>query len=54
VKGVWWYCEGLEDPAKICFIHEMVKEHKLDFIVLREARKANFAIPFIKHLSWGG
>jgi hypothetical protein len=53
MKGIWWNCEGLADPAKICFIHETVRDHKLDFIVLLETWRANFATPFLKHLSGG-
>jgi hypothetical protein len=31
----------------------MVREHKLDFIVLLETGRTNFATPFLKHLSGG-
>ena len=53
MKGWFWNSDGLKDPAKHCIIHEAVKEHKLDFLVLSETGRDNFAGPFLKHLSAG-
>jgi hypothetical protein len=53
MKGIWWNCEGLADLQIICLIHEMAREHKLDFIVLLYTGRANFATPFLKHLLGG-
>ena len=51
MRGMWWNSDGLGDAAKILFIHETVRDNKLDFIVLLETGRSNFSAPFLKHLS---
>ena len=53
MRGMWWNSDGLGDAAKILFIHETVREQRLDFIVLLETGRSNFAAPFLKHLAGG-
>ena len=45
--------EGLRDPAKHFFIQEIIREQRLDFLALSETGRANFATPFLSHLSAG-
>jgi hypothetical protein len=49
MKGIWWNIEGLGDPAKKVFIHETMREQKLDFIILLDTGRSNFSIPLIRH-----
>jgi hypothetical protein len=53
MKGMWWNSDGFADTAKHCFIHETIREHKLDFVVFMETGRANFSAPFLRRLSGG-
>jgi hypothetical protein len=53
MKGFIWNSDGLGDTAKHCTIHEAVREHKLDFVVISETGRDNFTTPFLKHLAGG-
>jgi hypothetical protein len=50
---MWWNCEGLGDTVKRFLIHEMVKKHRLDFVIVSETGRSNFVAPFFNHLSRG-
>ena len=34
LKGMFWNCEGIRDPAKHDFIQETFREQRLDFLAL--------------------
>ena len=53
MKGSFWNSDGIGDPDKHSFIHETIREHKLDFFALLETGRSNFNAPFLKHLSGG-
>ena len=53
MKGFIWNSNGFGDTAKHCTVHDSVKEHKLDFVVLLETGRSNFAAPFLRYLAGG-
>jgi hypothetical protein len=53
LNGMTWNNEGFHDPNKNLFVHEIVREQKLDFVALLETRRSNFVVPFLKHLAVG-
>jgi hypothetical protein len=53
MRGVFWNSDGFKDPAKHLFVKESIKEFKLDFFVISETGRDNFASPFLNHLSGG-
>ena len=46
MRGIFWNTHGLGDRGKHIAIHELVREHKLDFIALLETGRSNFRHPF--------
>ena len=53
MKGCFWNCDGFGDTAKHWFIHESIRNHKLDFIAVQETGRGNFAAPFLRFLAAG-
>ena len=53
LKGMFWNCEGIRDPAKHDFIQETVREQRLDFLALSETGRSNFANHFLDRLAAG-
>ena len=53
MKGCFWNCDGFGDTAKHWFIHESIREHKLDFFAIQETGRDNFSAPFLRFLAAG-
>ena len=53
MKGCFWNCDGFGDTSKHWFIHESIREHKLDFFAIQETGRENFSAPFLKFLAAG-
>lgn len=53
MKGIFWNSDGFRDTAKHFFVHETIREHKLDFFAVLETGRDNFLVPFLKHISGG-
>jgi hypothetical protein len=53
MRGVFWNSDGFKDPAKHLFVKESIRDFKLDFFVISETGRDNFASPFLNHLSGG-
>jgi hypothetical protein len=53
MKGCIWNSDRFGDSAKHSFVHETIREHKLDFFATLETGRSNFSIPFLNHLSGG-
>jgi hypothetical protein len=34
MRGSFWNSDGFKDPAKHSVVHEMIREHKLDFFAV--------------------
>ena len=51
MKGMFWNSDGLGDTAKHLTITESVRDNKLDFVVLSETGRSNFATPFLNKVS---
>jgi exonuclease III len=49
MKGVFWNCNGLRDPAKPRFLFDSVTEHHLDFIALLETKRNDYNIAELGH-----
>jgi hypothetical protein len=41
MKDMWWNSGGFADVANHSFVHETIREHKLDFIVSMETWRSN-------------
>ena len=46
MKGIFWNCDGFGDTAKHLSVQELIRDNKLDFIVLLETGRSNFATTF--------
>jgi hypothetical protein len=53
MKGSFWNSDGFKDTAKHSFVHESIREHKLNFFAIIETGRANFSAPLLQHLSGG-
>ena len=53
MRGIFWNTDGLGDRGKHVAIHELVREHKLDFIALLETGRSNFSASFLSFLAAG-
>ena len=53
MRGIFWNTDGLGDHTKHFAIHELVREHKLDFIALLEMGRSNFSASFLNFLAGG-
>ena len=53
MRGIFWNTDGLGDRGKHIAIHELVREHKLDFIALLETGRSNFSASFLNFLAGG-
>jgi hypothetical protein len=53
MKCLIWNSDGMGDCAKHHTIYEVVKEHKLDSVILLETERSNLVAPFLKHLAGG-
>jgi hypothetical protein len=53
MDSCFWNGDGFGDLAKHAFVHETIREHKLDFCAILETGRSSFSGPFLKHLSGG-
>jgi exonuclease III len=53
MKGGFWNSDGFRDTAKHSFVHETIKDLKLDFFAIIETGRDNFSLPFLNHLAGG-
>jgi hypothetical protein len=53
MKGCFWNGGGFGDTAKHHFVHDSIREHKLDFFAILETGRSNFSAPFLGHISGG-
>jgi hypothetical protein len=51
MKGGFWNSDGFRDTAKHCFVHETIRDLKLDFFAIIETGRDNFSMHFLRHLS---
>ena len=51
MRCIIWNCDGFGDTTKHLSVQAMIRYHKLDFIVLLETGRANFANPFLSRLA---
>jgi hypothetical protein len=51
--GCFWNGEGFRDPAKHSFVHETIRNFKLDFFAILETGRSDFSAPFLCHISGG-
>jgi exonuclease III len=51
--GFIWNSNGFGDPAKHLTIIEAIRENCLDFVVISETGRSNFAAPFLNHVAAG-
>jgi hypothetical protein len=51
MKGFFWNGDGFGDLAKHSFVHETIREHRLDFFAVLETGRSHFSVPFLTHLS---
>jgi exonuclease III len=49
MKGVFWNCNGLQDPTKPRFLFYSVTEHCLDFIALLETKRNDYNVIELGH-----
>jgi exonuclease III len=49
MKGFFWKCNGMRDPAKPRFLFESVTEHQLDFVALLETKRNDFNLSELAH-----
>jgi hypothetical protein len=50
MKGCFWNSDGFRDFANHSFVHETIREQKVDFLAIIETRRSNFSAPFLRHL----
>jgi hypothetical protein len=53
MKGFIWNSDGFGDPAKHLSIKEVVREFKLDFVVISETGRGSFLAPFLANFASG-
>ena len=53
MKGSFWNSDGFRDSAKHFFVHETIRDLKLDFFAIIETARENFSAPFLNHLAGG-
>jgi hypothetical protein len=53
MRGSFWNIDGFRDATKHSFVHETIREHKLDFFAIIETGRSSFLLPFLNHLSVG-
>ena len=53
MRGCFWNCEGFGDTAKHWFIHESIRDLKLDFFAIQETGRDKFSAPFLRFLAVG-
>jgi hypothetical protein len=51
--GCFWNGEGFRDPAKHSFVHETIRNFKLDFFAILETGRSDFSAPFLHHILGG-
>jgi hypothetical protein len=49
MKGIFWNCNGIRDPAKPRFIFETASDYRLDFIALLDTRRNDFRLEELAH-----